>query len=81
MLGMWDLSSPTRDRTHVPLQWKHGDLITGPPGKSPLLSLWAVTISPLLLSLSPPAFSPPATLLSFPRVFLPQYFQKRGWEA
>ena len=20
--GMWDLSSPTRDRTHTPLHWK-----------------------------------------------------------
>ena len=30
----WHLSSPTRDRTHAPLHWKHGVLTTGPPGKS-----------------------------------------------
>ena len=34
--GMWDLTSPTRDRT---LQWKHRILITGPPGKSQGLDL------------------------------------------
>ena len=31
---MWDLSSPTRDGTHVPLQWKGGVLTTSLPGKS-----------------------------------------------
>ena len=31
---MWDLSSPTRDRTHAPLHWKCGILTTGPPGMS-----------------------------------------------
>ena len=31
---MWDLSYPTRDRTHTPLQWKRGVLTAGPPGKS-----------------------------------------------
>ena len=33
--GMWDLSSPTRDRTQAPLQWKCKVLTTGPPRKSP----------------------------------------------
>ena len=28
------LSSPTRDRTRTPLQWKHRVLATGLPGKS-----------------------------------------------
>ena len=32
--SMWDLSSLTRDRTPVPLQWEHGVLTAGPPGKS-----------------------------------------------
>ena len=32
--GLWGLSSPTRDQTRAPLQWKHGVLTTGPPGKS-----------------------------------------------
>ena len=33
--GMWDLSSPTRDRIQnsSPLQWKRRVLTTGPPGK------------------------------------------------
>ena len=32
-LGMWDLSSLTRDWTHAPLHWKLRVLITGAPGK------------------------------------------------
>ena len=32
--SMGDLSSPTRDQTLCPLQWKRGVLTTGPPGKS-----------------------------------------------
>ena len=36
--AMWDLSSLTRDQTRSPLPWKHGALITGPPG-IPLYSL------------------------------------------
>ena len=32
--GLWDLSSPTRDRTQRPLPWKHEVLTTGPPGNS-----------------------------------------------
>ena len=32
-VSMWDVSSPTRDRTH-PLRWKHGISTTRPPGKS-----------------------------------------------
>nr|XP_060147969.1 zinc finger protein 75D isoform X2 [Globicephala melas] len=32
--GLRDLNSPTRDRTCVPLQWKHGVLTTGRPGNS-----------------------------------------------
>ena len=32
--SMWYLSSLTRDRTPVPLQWEHGVLTTGPPEKS-----------------------------------------------
>ena len=32
--GMWDLSSPTRDPTCAPLQWKLEVLTTEPPGKS-----------------------------------------------
>ena len=31
---MEDFSSLTRTRTHAPLQWKHGVLTIGPPGKS-----------------------------------------------
>ena len=31
---MWDLSSPTRDGTHAPPQWKCGVLTNGLPGKS-----------------------------------------------
>ena len=31
---LWDLSSPTRDRTRAPLHWERGVLTTGPPGKS-----------------------------------------------
>ena len=42
---MWDLSSPTRDRTHAPptprpLQWKRRVLTTGPPGNSPVFHPW-----------------------------------------
>ena len=37
--GMQDLSSPTRDQTHAPLQWKHRVLTIGPPGKSQLKEL------------------------------------------
>ena len=29
---MWDFSSPTRDGTDAPLQWKHKFLTTGPQG-------------------------------------------------
>ena len=36
--GRWDPSSPTRDRTHAPLHWKHRVLTTGPLGKSPRVS-------------------------------------------
>ena len=32
--SLWDLSSPTRDRTRVPLPWKHGVLTTGLPENS-----------------------------------------------
>ena len=32
--GMWDLSSPTRDRT-MPLKWKLGILTIGLPGNYP----------------------------------------------
>lgn len=32
--GRQDLSFLTRDWTHAPLQWKHGVLTPGPPGKS-----------------------------------------------
>ena len=31
---MQDLSSPTQGLNLCPLQWKHGVLSTGPPGKS-----------------------------------------------
>ena len=33
--GMWALSSPTRDQTCAPLQWKCQVLTTGPPDMSP----------------------------------------------
>ena len=33
--SMWDLSSLTRDGTHITLQWKSGVLTTGPPEKCP----------------------------------------------
>ena len=32
--GMWDLTSQTRELNPRPLDWKHGVLTTGPPGKS-----------------------------------------------
>ena len=31
---MWDLDSLTRNQTSGSLEWKHGVLTTGPPGKS-----------------------------------------------
>ena len=31
--GMWDLSSPTRDKTHTPLFWECSILTTGLPEK------------------------------------------------
>ena len=31
---MWDLSSLTRDRTQIPLQWDYAVLTTGAPGKA-----------------------------------------------
>ena len=34
LLGLQDLSSPTRDRTHVPLGWLSRILTTGPLGNS-----------------------------------------------
>ena len=34
--SLWDLSYPTRDRTHPFLHWKPRVLTTGPPGKSPI---------------------------------------------
>ena len=35
--GMWDLSSPTRDQTHIPVL--EGEVLTtGPPGKSQFLN-------------------------------------------
>ena len=37
--GMCDLCSSASDETRTPLQWKHGVLTTGPPGRSPLDSL------------------------------------------
>ena len=36
LCSMWDLSSPTRDRTRGPLQWKRRVLTTASPGKSPV---------------------------------------------
>ena len=50
---MWNLSSPTRDRTRVPLQWKHGVLTTGPPGKSqgPVLGVFIETGPSIVLYL------------------------------
>ena len=38
-LGLWDLSSLTRDLTPGPRQWKHRVLTAGPPGNS-LLGIW-----------------------------------------
>ena len=32
--SMWNTSSPTKDSTHVPLQWKHRVLTTGQLEKS-----------------------------------------------
>ena len=32
--GIWDLSSPMKDQTCIPLQWKHRILTTRPLGKS-----------------------------------------------
>ena len=31
---VWNLSSPTRDRTHTPMRGKLRVLTSGPPGKS-----------------------------------------------
>ena len=39
LLGLWNLSSPTRDWIWGPQQWKSQVLTTGPPGNSQLLSL------------------------------------------
>ena len=38
--SMQDLSSPTRDRTCTPMQWKCSVLVTGPPGNSQNLFLY-----------------------------------------
>ena len=49
--GMWDLRSPTRDRTPPPAL--EGKVLTaGPPGKSPLMSILKqqITLLPPLLS-------------------------------
>ena len=56
--GMWDLSSPTKDRTHIPyLEGKV--LTTGPSGKSYLFFLLIPHSSPpFLLSLSALACPP-----------------------
>ena len=54
LCGMWDLSSPTGDRTCSSLQWECRVLTTGPPGKSLFLCLPLFPSSlPLRLSLSP----------------------------
>ena len=44
--GLRDLSSPTRDRTHAPLQWKHRVLTTGHQGSpiSVLFFFWTSTL-------------------------------------
>ena len=34
LFGMWDLSFPNQGSNPCPLQWEHGVLTTGPPGKS-----------------------------------------------
>ena len=45
LYGMWDLSSPTRDRTCAPLQWEHGVLIIGSPGKSQdCILIWVIKL-------------------------------------
>ena len=45
---MKDLSSQTRDGTHILLQWKHGVLNTGPPGKSQDFCLFGHCCTPLV---------------------------------
>ena len=45
--GLWDLSSPTRDWTPGPQQWKGEVLTTGPPGNS----LYILSIRNLLRSM------------------------------
>ena len=63
--GMWDLNSPTRDRTHA-LCIGSAVLTTGPPGKSPQQAyLKAPTILPHIyqLDLSCSASHPSLILL------------------
>ena len=45
--SLWDLSSPTRDQTCDPWQWKHQVLTTGPPGKYPCLVFWRKLSGPM----------------------------------
>ena len=50
---MWHVesSSPTKDQTHAPLQWKCGVLTTGYPGKS-LFLFFVNSTGPLFLQRS-----------------------------
>ena len=51
LIGKWDLSSPTRDQTHVPaLEGRF--LTTGPPGTS-LVGVLMETLWPSLSQVSP----------------------------
>ena len=43
-LGLEDLSSPARDGTLNPLQWKHRVLMSGLPGKSPRILFILVVV-------------------------------------
>ena len=48
--GMWDLSSPTRDRTPASLYWEHGVSTTGSPGNPLALSILKLILHPCLES-------------------------------
>ena len=46
---VWNLSSPTRDRTHTPMRGKLRVLTSGPPGKSlATISLFSMCVSLVL---------------------------------
>ena len=51
--GMWGISSLICNQIHAPLEWKHGVLTPGPPGKSQSLSTWKMLSQETSTSLAP----------------------------